>query len=51
MPGGTLSVEVDDEFRARMSGPVGRVAEGWLCEEALQGQPGPDPGDGGSGKE
>lgn len=37
MPGGPLAVEVDAEFRVRMTGPVGKVAEGRVCEEILDG--------------
>jgi ribosomal protein S18 acetylase RimI-like enzyme len=37
MPGGTLSIEIDEHFRARMTGPVCKVAEGTLCEESLEG--------------
>jgi diaminopimelate epimerase len=35
MPGGTLSIVVDEGFRARMTGPVCKVADGTLCREAL----------------
>jgi RimJ/RimL family protein N-acetyltransferase len=35
MPGGTLAIEVDEEFLVRMTGPVGKVAEGRLDDEVL----------------
>lgn len=37
MPGGTLSIVIDDQFQARMTGPVCRVAEGTFAEEFWQG--------------
>ena len=37
MPGGALSIAVDALYRAQMTGPVCKVAEGTLCEEALAG--------------
>lgn len=37
MPGGPLAVEIDAEFCVRMTGPVGKVAEGRLCAEVLPG--------------
>ena len=33
MPGGSLAIEVDDNFFVRMTGPVGKVAEGRLSDE------------------
>lgn len=36
MPGGSLEMEVDDEFVVRMTGPVGKVAEGSLSHEVLR---------------
>jgi diaminopimelate epimerase len=35
MPGGRLTVEIDDAYRARLTGPVVRVAEGRLFAESL----------------
>lgn len=35
MPGGSLAIEVDDNFFVRMTGPVGKVAEGRLSDEVL----------------
>jgi diaminopimelate epimerase len=35
MPGGTLSIEISDDFAIRMTGPVTRVADGILYEEML----------------
>jgi diaminopimelate epimerase len=37
MPGGKLSIVIDEQFRARMTGPVCKVAEGTLVREALEG--------------
>jgi ribosomal protein S18 acetylase RimI-like enzyme len=37
MPGGALSIVLDDQFQARMTGPVCKVAEGILAEELWQG--------------
>jgi diaminopimelate epimerase len=37
MSGGSLSIEIDKGYRARMIGPVCKVAEGTLCGEAWQG--------------
>lgn len=37
MPGGELTIEVAEDFRVRMTGPVVRVAEGELAPECLQG--------------
>lgn len=37
MPGGDLSIVIDDQFQARMTGPVCKVAEGILAEEFWQG--------------
>lgn len=37
MPGGELAIEIDTDFLVRMVGPVAKVAEGWLSEEALEG--------------
>jgi ribosomal protein S18 acetylase RimI-like enzyme len=37
MPGGALSIVIDDQFQARMTGPVGKVATGTLAEEIWQG--------------
>lgn len=36
MPGGDLSVVVDDRFLARMTGPVCKIAEGDLADETWQ---------------
>jgi diaminopimelate epimerase len=36
MPGGTLAIEVDDNFFVRMTGPVEIVAEGKLSNEVLE---------------
>nr|WP_322282702.1 diaminopimelate epimerase [Prosthecobacter sp.] len=36
MPGGSLAIEVDDNFLVRMTGPVGKVAEGKLSDEIFQ---------------
>lgn len=36
MPGGQLRIEVGDDFRVRMTGPVVKVAEGELTNEALE---------------
>jgi diaminopimelate epimerase len=36
MPGGTLSIAIDEHFQARMTGPVCRVAEGTLSLEVLE---------------
>jgi diaminopimelate epimerase len=35
MAGGSHLIEVDTEYRARMTGPVRKVCEGALCSEAL----------------
>ena len=35
MPGGSLLVELGSDFRARLSGPVGKVAEGRVSHEVL----------------
>lgn len=35
MPGGSLRIEVDDDFNARMTGPVARIASGIVASEAL----------------
>ena len=35
MPGGTLAIEVDDNFYVRMTGPVEKVAEGSLSDDIL----------------
>ncbi|MEK6258666.1 MAG: diaminopimelate epimerase [Planctomycetota bacterium] len=35
MPGGSLAIEVDDNFFVRMTGPVEKVAEGKLSDESL----------------
>ncbi len=37
MPGGALRVELSGDFRATLTGPVGRVAEGRLSEEFAAG--------------
>ena len=37
MPGGSLAIEVDDNFLVRMTGPVGKVGEGKLSDEIFQG--------------
>src|SRR5262249_30223344 len=39
MPGGQLLIEVADDFAARLTGPVTKVAEGVLCPEGIE-----DPG-------
>jgi diaminopimelate epimerase len=36
MPGGRLEIEIDGEFRITMTGPVTKVAEGVICDEALE---------------
>ncbi len=36
MPGGALSVEIDEGFRVRLVGPVSPVAEGELRDEWLR---------------
>jgi len=36
-PGGALSIKIDERFRARMTGPVCKVADGILYGESLQG--------------
>jgi diaminopimelate epimerase len=36
MPGGELAVEVDDEYRLTMTGPVVHVGEGMLSRECLE---------------
>lgn len=36
MPGGTLLIEVADDFSVRMTGPATRVAEGELSQECLE---------------
>ena len=36
MPGGSLSIAIDERFQATMTGPVCKVAEGVLCEEVLE---------------
>lgn len=36
MPGGELRIEIGADFRARMSGPVTRIAEGEIAPEALE---------------
>ncbi|MBI3862948.1 MAG: diaminopimelate epimerase, partial [Planctomycetia bacterium] len=35
MPGGPLAIEIDGDFQVRMTGPVTKVAEGYLSEELL----------------
>jgi diaminopimelate epimerase len=40
MPGGTLLIEVGDDYAARMTGPVTRVADGNLHPECLADDPG-----------
>jgi hypothetical protein len=35
MPGGALAIEIGDEFAMRMTGPVGKVAEGVLSAEVF----------------
>jgi diaminopimelate epimerase len=37
MPGGALHVEIAPDFAVRMTGPVGRVAEGELSLEMVEG--------------
>jgi len=37
MAGGTLAIEIDDEFFVRMTGPVTKVSDAWLNDEALEG--------------
>jgi diaminopimelate epimerase len=37
MPGGTLEVELSQDFRARLTGAVTRVAEGRISPEAFEG--------------
>jgi len=36
MPGGNLEISIDDEFRITMTGPVTRVAEGFLSGEMFE---------------
>ena len=36
MPGGDISIEIEDGFMIRMTGPVTRVAEGRILEEMFQ---------------
>src|SRR5262249_36172437 len=38
MPGGSLAIEIDEDFFVRMTGPVTKVAEGQLCEEIYEGE-------------
>jgi ribosomal protein S18 acetylase RimI-like enzyme len=40
MPGGTLSIKIDNQYRALMTGPVCKVADGQICREALEGTAG-----------
>jgi len=35
MPGGKLQIEVSDDYRVRMTGPVVKVADGELCDEVF----------------
>ena len=37
MPGGALAIEIDDEWQITMTGPVTRVADGDMTNEALEG--------------
>jgi diaminopimelate epimerase len=37
MPGGQLGIEVHPDFTVRMTGPVVKVLEGELAQEALAG--------------
>lgn len=39
MPGGTLLIELDADFTARMTGPVTKVYEGVIADEMLEQQP------------
>ena len=37
MPGGQLGIEINDDYTVRMTGPVVKVVEGKLSQEALVG--------------
>lgn len=37
MPGGKLSVRINDDFSATMTGPVTRAADGTICDEMFEG--------------
>jgi diaminopimelate epimerase len=37
MPGGSLLIELDDDYQVRMTGPVTRIAEGVIDPECLEG--------------
>ncbi len=37
MPGGSLLIELDDDYQVRMTGPVTRIAEGVISPECLEG--------------
>ena len=36
MPGGTLGIEIADDFAIRMTGPVTKVSEGVVAAEMLE---------------
>jgi diaminopimelate epimerase len=35
MPGGELQIEISADYRARLTGPVKRIADGEIAPEAL----------------
>ena len=39
VPGGSLQIELDDDYRASMTGPAERVHEGEFSSEFLEGVP------------
>jgi diaminopimelate epimerase len=41
MPGGRLAIEIEEDFRVRMTGPVAKVFEGVLAHDALADATGP----------
>ena len=43
MPGGQLTVELSDQFAARLTGPVVKVGEGVITSEALVDVPEEEP--------
>lgn len=46
MPGGALTIVIDQQFQVRMTGPVGKVAAGTLAEEMWEGSTRPrEPGE------
>lgn len=38
MPGGRLKVQISEDYQARLTGPVVKVADGQLCDEVFQDQ-------------